>query len=68
MFGRGGATESWREESGEEKLAHFSSLGRFSVPKQVSLLAGYETFGVNVAVEQVGAIFWAQTMQSMACS
>ena len=68
MFGRGGATESWREEWGEEKLAHFSSLRRFSVPKQVSLLAGYETFGVNVAVEQVGAIFWAQTMQSMACS
>ena len=26
---------------------------------RVSLLGGYETFGVNAAVEQVGAIFWA---------
>ena len=53
---------------GRGKVSSLSSLCRFSVPKQVSLLAGYETFGVNMAVQQVGAIFWAQTKHSMACS
>ena len=39
LFGWGAAIGSWREEGG--LYTHFSSLRRFSVPKQVSLVAGY---------------------------
>ena len=40
LFGWGAATESWREEWALH--THLSLLCRFSVPKQVSLLAGYQ--------------------------
>ena len=57
--------------SGCEQVGRFSSTiatDRICLLSSLARPSSSETFAVNVAVEQVAAIFLAQTMQSMACS